>query len=76
LKIPVENGILIALKETAESFTKTIKEITALQLYKSRNLSLGKAAQLAGYDKIQYINKLRSEGIPVFDYTDSEHRIL
>jgi predicted HTH domain antitoxin len=37
-------------------------------LYRKKMLSLGKAAQIAGYDKIDFISKLRIENEPIFDY--------
>jgi predicted HTH domain antitoxin len=44
----------------------------ALVLYRKRKLSLGKAAELAGYDKIEFIEKLQQEEEFIFDYTDEE----
>ena len=44
----------------------------ALVLYRKRKLSLGKAAELAGYNKIEFIEKLREEEEFIFDYTDEE----
>ena len=41
-------------------------------LYKRRKLSLGKAAELSGYNKIDFIFKLKTEGEAVFDYNDDE----
>ena len=40
----------------------------ALMLYRKKMLSLCKAAQIAGYDKIDFISKLRIENEPIFDY--------
>jgi predicted HTH domain antitoxin len=72
LKIPVDNSILISLKETKNGFIKLIREISALKLYKLGKLSLGKAAELAGYNKIDYINKLHIDGETIFEYSDSD----
>ncbi len=41
-------------------------------LYKRRKLSLGKAAELAGYNKIDFIFKLQSVGEAIFDYNDNK----
>lgn len=37
-----------------------------------RKLSLGKAAELAGYNKIEFIEKLNREKEFVFDYNEKE----
>jgi predicted HTH domain antitoxin len=40
----------------------------ALMLYRKNKLSLGKAAELAGYDKLTFIQKLQLENEPIYDY--------
>ena len=44
----------------------------ALVLYRKGKLSLGKAAELAGYDKLNFIIKLQEEKEYIFDYTKDE----
>ena len=41
-------------------------------LYRKNRLSLGKAAELAGYSKLDFIEKLKLENEPVFDYNADE----
>jgi len=48
------------------------KYLSALLLYRKQQLSLGKAAELAGYSKIDFIEKLKEEKEPIFDYVDEE----
>ncbi len=40
----------------------------ALMLYRKNKLSLGKAAELAGYDRLTFIQKLQLENEPIYDY--------
>ena len=40
----------------------------ALMLYRKNKLSLGKAAELAGYDRLGFIQKLQVENEVVFNY--------
>ena len=40
----------------------------ALWLYRTQKLSLGKAAELAGYTRIAFIQKLQAENEPIFEY--------
>lgn len=44
----------------------------AIRCYKTRTLSLGKAAELAGMTRFEFIDVLRAEGESVFDYTNDE----
>ena len=43
-----------------------------LFFYRKRKLSLGKAAELAGYSRIEFIEKLQIENEDVFDYNEEE----
>jgi predicted HTH domain antitoxin len=72
LSIPVKESILFSLKESKDEFSQELLYLSALMLYKRRKLSLGKAAELAGYNKIDFIFKLKTENEAVFDYNDDE----
>lgn len=72
LSIPVKESILFSLKESTDEFSQELLYLSALMLYKRRKLSLGKAAELSGYNKIDFIFKLKTEGEAVFDYNDDE----
>lgn len=72
ISFPVNENILLSLKETKDEFTKEIQFLSALLLYRKRKLSLGKAAELAGYNKLEFIEKLNSESEFIFDYKENE----
>jgi len=72
ITFPVKENILLSLKENKEDFTKEILFSSALTLYRKRKLSLGKAAELAGYNKLAFIEKLNEEKEYVFDYNADE----
>ncbi len=72
ITIPVKENILLSLKEDKEDFTKEILFSSALTLYRKRKLSLGKAADLAGYNKVDFIEKLNEEKEYIFDYNSDE----
>lgn len=72
ISFPVNANILLSLKENKDEFIRDILFSTALIFYRKGKLSLGKAAELAGYDKLGFIDKLRREGEPVFDYSADE----
>jgi len=68
LTIDISDDFLITLKEQQEEFIKTMLFHHALMLYRKNKLSLGKAAELAGYDRLGFIQKLQFENEAVFDY--------
>ena len=72
ISFPVKEGILTTLKETKDEFTKDVLFLSALLFYRKRKLSLGKAAELAGYNKIDFMNKLQDEKEYIFDYSEEE----
>ncbi len=72
ISFPINEGILAALKETQDEFTKDVLFLSALLFYRKRKLSLGKAAELAGYTKMDFISKLHDEKEYIFDYTEEE----
>jgi len=62
----------LSLKEDAEEFTQNLRFLSALTLYRKNRLSLGKAAELAGYNKLDFIDKLRLEKEAIFDFNETE----
>lgn len=65
----IKENILLSLKESKEDFLKNMLILSALVLYKEQKLSLGKAAELAGYTKIEFIEELQKKPGFIFDYT-------
>ncbi len=72
ISFPVKENILLSLRESKDEFTKEIMFSSALMLYRKRKLTLGKAAELSGYTKIEFIEKLNKEKEYIFDYSDEE----
>jgi len=71
-KIEIDNSILLSLKTSGEELVNKMKLYTAIALYQKKQLSLGKAAQFTGMDKLSFIEHLRQENIPIFDYSNKE----
>jgi predicted HTH domain antitoxin len=69
-EIPEE--ILYTLNENIAEFTLQVRLFTALQLFKRHKLSIGKAAELAGMDKEQFMVELDRYEIPLIDYDPDE----
>lgn len=76
LTIPVDDSILLSLRAGKEEFTRELLFNNALMLYRQGRLSLGKAAQLAGYSRMSFIEELQRRGEPIFDYDDAHTQEL
>jgi predicted HTH domain antitoxin len=68
LTINIPDNFLISVKEKQEDFIKTMLFNHTLVLYRKNKLSLGKAAELAGHDRLTFIQKLQLENEPIYDY--------
>jgi predicted HTH domain antitoxin len=76
ITIPVDDSILLSLKAGKEEFIRELLFNNALMLYRQERLSLGKAAQLAGYSRMSFIEELQRRGEPIFDYDDAHTQEL
>jgi predicted HTH domain antitoxin len=72
ISFSVKEDILLSLKENTEEFTQNLRFLSALMLYRKNRLSLGKAAELAGYNKLDFIDKLKQENEAIFDFNNQE----
>ncbi|WP_295434935.1 UPF0175 family protein [uncultured Thiodictyon sp.] len=74
ISFAVNDEILLSLKENAQEFTRDLRFLSALMWYRKQKLSLGKAAELAGCDKLEFIERLKLEHEVVFAYDDEQMR--
>jgi predicted HTH domain antitoxin len=64
--IPYTDDILLSLKETKDQFEENAKLLLALKLYELGKISSGKAAKLAGLDRITFLLTLNKYKISPF----------
>ena len=72
ISFSIKENLLLSLRESQEEFTQDLRFLSALMLYRKNRLSLGKAAELAGHSKLDFIEKLKLEKEPIFDYNADE----
>ncbi|PYQ62595.1 MAG: hypothetical protein DMF53_12680 [Acidobacteria bacterium] len=72
LEIPEET--LISLKTDAESFGRDLKMLGAVKLFELGKLSSGRAAQLAGMTRVEFLLALRRFKVSPFQMTEDELR--
>lgn len=63
---------MLSIRANQEDFTKDAIFSTVLFLYRKGKLSLGKAAEMIGISRLEFIEKLQREKEVVFYYSDNE----
>jgi predicted HTH domain antitoxin len=72
LEIAVPRDLFAMLGFSRYKAVEAIKEFSVLGLYQERRISCGKAAELMGIRKGEFIRLLARKGMPYFDYTEEE----
>ena len=72
MTIQVPYDVFIHLHKSRADVAQDIQRQAAIRYYKTRTLSLGKAAELAGMTRFEFIDYLRFNQESIFEYTDDE----
>jgi predicted HTH domain antitoxin len=78
LKIPYPDDLPKTLGTTTEEFEQEIRFLVAAKLYELGHISSGRAADLAGLERVSFLQNLGRYHISVFNYSleELEHEIL
>ena len=72
MTIDVPYDVFIHLHKSRAEAARDIQRQAAIRYYTTRRLSLGKAAEMAGMTRFEFIDYLRFNDVPIFDYTEDE----
>jgi predicted HTH domain antitoxin len=72
LKVGVPREMLTLLGVSRTQAIRAVIEFSALGLYQEKKISSGKAAELLGMTKREFIDLLAQKGIPYFDYSEQD----
>ncbi len=68
----ISQGVLASLKSGPLDLMRNIRLIAAIDYFREKKLSLGKAAELAGINRIVFMDVLTAKNITHFDFDESE----
>lgn len=72
ITITMPRTLLSILETPRITSVQRIKELIALELFREQEISAGKAAEILGIHKYEFIDLLAKHKIPYFQYTIEE----
>lgn len=70
--IELDDDFLSFVAKRKKDVPRKLKELAILELYRRKEISSGKAAQLLGMERFEFIRYASHLGIPFFDITKKE----
>lgn len=71
VQFEVSQDVLAALNTGAIDLGKRIRVLAAIAFFQEKQLSLGKAAEFSGLNRLEFMDLLSRKGIVIFDYDES-----
>ncbi|MGJ3250887.1 MAG: UPF0175 family protein [Elainellaceae cyanobacterium] len=72
IQIEIPEEVLISLKETPATLSRELPLLAAIKLFKLGKLSSGRAAQLAGISRVEFLTLLGRYQVSPFPFTAEE----
>lgn len=72
LEINLPSDLLSLLRLSQQQMVQEVQQWVALELFRSRRISAGKAAEVAGVSLFEFMNIAQQYNVPWADYTDEE----
>ena len=75
LQVNLPSDLLSLLRVSQQDFEQEIQHWVVLELFRTRKISAGKAAQIAGLSLYEFMDLTRQHDVAWVDYTDHELEI-
>jgi len=72
IEVQLPDEVLLSLKEDETQFAKELKMLAAVKLFELGKLSSGRAAQLAGVTRIEFLLSLGRYKVSPFQLSDQD----
>jgi predicted HTH domain antitoxin len=72
VKIPYPDDLPESLGKSPESFERQLQFLVAAKIYELGHISSGRAAELAGMNRVEFLEELGHYRISIFNYSLSE----
>ena len=72
LVLNITEDFLLSIKKTPEELVAEIVLMAAIKMFELGKLSSGKASELAGISRREFLEKCSMYGVSVFNYSDDE----
>jgi predicted HTH domain antitoxin len=74
VRIDLDDELVAVLEEVGRSAKESVRELIVLELYREGLISSGKAAELMGLPRLEFIKRAGHHGIPYFQMSREELR--
>ena len=68
----IAEEFMLSIKKTPEELVREIVLMAAMKMFELGKLSSGKASELAGISRREFLEKCSMYGVSVFNYSDDE----
>lgn len=72
IKIPYSDDLLASSGQSPDDLERELQFLLAVKLFELRRLSIGKAAEFCGMNKIRFMDELGRLRIPVINLDDDQ----
>ncbi len=72
ITVKIERGLWELFRPYYQDPEEAVKEVAVLELYRRRDISSGKAAELLGMNRFEFVRYAGRLGIPFFDLDETE----
>lgn len=72
VRLELDDDLVAVLQQLDEPIERAVRELIVLELYRRATISEGKAAELLGMSRLDFIHFAAALGIPYFRMTEEE----
>jgi predicted HTH domain antitoxin len=74
VQVPLDADLVAVLEEVGRAAKDSVRELIVMELYREGLISSGKAAELIGLERVEFIRSAGEQGIPYIRMNPEELR--